>query len=128
MVLLVCGRHDPPIWVGGWHEVEVSKPDEKSTKADKKACSFRSGHGASGDQNGSEVVLISFLLKKHVNVFSWIHRVLPPSLLLLFWVFVMFCHCSNRIYQDIIDYYCLSLHILLPDVLVIYGLVMTDGF
>ena len=35
---------------------QASKPDEKSTKADKKARSCRSGHGASGDQNGFEVV------------------------------------------------------------------------
>ena len=47
---------------------QASKPDEKSTKADKKACSFRSGHGASGDQNGLEMIRGSFcqffLLKK----------------------------------------------------------------
>ena len=43
---------------------QASKPDEKSTKADKKACSCRSGHGASGDQNGSEVVFANFVLEK----------------------------------------------------------------
>ena len=43
---------------------QASKPDEKSTKADKKARSCRSGHGASGDSNGLEVVLVSSLLKK----------------------------------------------------------------
>ena len=64
MFLRVCGRHDPPILLGGGHEVEASKPDEKSTKADKKACSFRSGYGASGDQNGLEVVLIRFFVEK----------------------------------------------------------------
>ena len=43
---------------------QASKPDEKSTKADKKARSCRSGHGASGDQNGLEVVFANFVLEK----------------------------------------------------------------
>ena len=68
MFVVFCGRHDPSIHVGGWTEAEASKPEappaEKSAQPEKKACSCRSGHGASGDQNGSEVVLISFLLKK----------------------------------------------------------------
>ena len=62
---------------------QASKPDEKSTKADKKARSCRSGHGASGDQNGLEVVFASSFWRKHWNEYTWMHRVLPPCLILL---------------------------------------------
>ena len=62
---------------------QASKPDEKSTKADKKARSCRSGHGASGDQNGLEVVFANSFWRKHWDAFTWMHRVLPPCLILL---------------------------------------------
>ena len=68
MFVVFCGRHDPSIHVGGWNEAEASKPEappaEKAAQPEKKAWSFRSGHGASGDQNGLEVVFCQFFLLK----------------------------------------------------------------
>ena len=68
MFVVFCGRHDPSIHVGGWNQAEASKPEaspaEKVAQPEKKACSCRSGHGASGDQNGSEVVFLNFVLEK----------------------------------------------------------------
>ena len=102
MVLLVCGRHGPPIWVGGWHDVRFPSRMRNLQRQ------TRSGHGASGDQNGLEVVFLTFLVEKTWECIYLDSQGVTP----LFDTFTLgLCHVLSLFQQGIVDYYCILFYI-----------------